>query len=59
MSASRQMAPLPNVGTEMVIICKNVPAEIRQEDHDAGMQSTLANLAKLLSGEGAPHHRAA
>ena len=48
MSASRQMAPLPNVGTEMVIICKNVPAEIRQEDHDAGMRSTLANLAKLL-----------
>ena len=35
-------------GTEVAIVCKNVPAEIRQEDHDAGMRSTLANLAKLL-----------
>jgi uncharacterized protein YndB with AHSA1/START domain len=35
-------------GTEVAIVCNNVPPEIRQEDHDAGMRSTLANLAKLL-----------
>jgi uncharacterized protein YndB with AHSA1/START domain len=35
-------------GTEVAIVCQNVPAEIRKEDHDAGMRSTLANLARLL-----------
>jgi len=32
-------------GTEVTIVCENVPEAIRQEDHDAGMKSTLENLA--------------
>lgn len=32
-------------GTEVTIICENVPEGIRQEDHDAGMNSSLENLA--------------
>jgi hypothetical protein len=32
-------------GTEVTIICENVPYAIRQEDHDEGMKSTLENLA--------------
>jgi uncharacterized protein YndB with AHSA1/START domain len=32
-------------GTDVTIICKNVPEGIRQDDHDAGMRSTLENLA--------------
>jgi uncharacterized protein YndB with AHSA1/START domain len=35
-------------GTEVAMVCNNVPPKIRQEDHDAGMRSTLANLAGLL-----------
>jgi len=32
-------------GTEVTIVCENVPEGIRQEDHDAGLRSTLENLA--------------
>jgi uncharacterized protein YndB with AHSA1/START domain len=32
-------------GTEVRIVCENVPEGIRQDDHDAGLRSTLANLA--------------
>lgn len=32
-------------GTEVTIRCDNVPEAIRPEDHDAGMASTLENLA--------------
>ncbi len=32
-------------GTRVEIICENVPAGIRAEDHQTGMASTLANLA--------------
>lgn len=32
-------------GTEVTIICENVPDGIRPEDHDKGMTSTLKNLA--------------
>ncbi|MBW7453345.1 SRPBCC family protein [Paenibacillus sepulcri] len=32
-------------GTEVTIVCENVPEGIRQEDHDAGMKSSLENLA--------------
>lgn len=35
-------------GTEVTIVCENVPEGIRQEDHEAGMSSTLANLAAFL-----------
>lgn len=32
-------------GTEVTIRCDNVPSGIGKEDHDAGLRSTLANLA--------------
>ncbi len=35
-------------GTEVTIICENVPEGISQDDHEAGMNSTLANLAAFL-----------
>ncbi|MFB4169666.1 SRPBCC family protein [Virgibacillus sp. JSM 102003] len=31
-------------GTKVTIICENVPEGIRQEDHEAGLKSTLENL---------------
>jgi uncharacterized protein YndB with AHSA1/START domain len=41
------LAPAP-AGTQVTITCENVPAGIRQEDHDAGLQSTLKNLALFV-----------
>lgn len=35
-------------GTKVTIVCENVPEGIRQDDHEAGMNSTLANLAAFL-----------
>lgn len=35
-------------GTKVTIVCKNVPVGIKQEDHEAGMSSTLANLAAFF-----------
>ena len=32
-------------GTEVTILCENVPEGISREDHDAGLKSTLENLA--------------
>ncbi|TWT25265.1 SRPBCC domain-containing protein [Planomicrobium sp. CPCC 101110] len=34
-------------GTKVTIICENVPEGIRKEDHDAGLNSTLENLASF------------
>jgi uncharacterized protein YndB with AHSA1/START domain len=39
-----RLAVVPG-GTEVTITCENVPEGIRKEDHDAGMLSTLGNLA--------------
>lgn len=36
--------PVPE-GTRVAIVCENVPEGIRKEDHDAGLSSSLANLA--------------
>lgn len=36
-------------GTEVSIICENVPEGARKEDHDAGLRSTLENLAKFAA----------
>ncbi|MFP2957306.1 SRPBCC family protein [Myxococcus sp. 1LA] len=33
-------------GTQVTVICENVPGGIRQEDHIQGLTSTLANLAE-------------
>jgi len=32
-------------GTRVTVVCENVPEGIRKEDHDAGLRSTLENLA--------------
>lgn len=40
-------------GTEVRILCEDVPAVIRPEDHDDGMRSTLANLAAFVTREAA------
>lgn len=34
-------------GTEVTVRCENVPEGIRPEDHQAGLTSTLENLAKF------------
>jgi len=41
------LLPVPD-GTKVTITCENVPEEIRQEDHAAGLQSTLKNLANFV-----------
>ncbi len=40
------LADVPE-GTAVTIICENVPEGIRKEDHDAGLNSTLKNLASF------------
>lgn len=35
-------------GTEVTVLCENVPEGIRPEDHDAGLTSTLENLAAFV-----------
>lgn len=41
------LSPAPD-GTRVTITCENVPEGIRQEDHDAGLRSTLENLATFV-----------
>jgi uncharacterized protein YndB with AHSA1/START domain len=41
------LTPVPG-GTEVAICCENVPEGVREEDHAAGMKSTLANLAAFV-----------
>ena len=35
-------------GTEVTILCENVPEGISKQDHDAGLKSTLENLAAFV-----------
>ena len=42
-------------GTEVVVTARDVPPGISQSDHEAGMQSSLANLAAFV--EAPPPHR--
>ena len=44
MVITTSLTPVPG-GTEVTITCTNVPPGIREEDHQAGLASTLANLA--------------
>jgi uncharacterized protein YndB with AHSA1/START domain len=37
-------------GTRVSVRCENVPEGIRPEDHEAGLKSTLENLAALTEG---------
>ena len=36
-------------GTEVTILCENVPEGIGQEDHEVGLESSLKNLAEYVS----------
>jgi len=47
MSMSWNLRVVPE-GTEVTIICENVPEGIRQDEHEEGLNSTLANLATYL-----------
>ncbi|WP_396129722.1 SRPBCC domain-containing protein [Exiguobacterium mexicanum] len=38
-------------GTRVTIVCENVPSGIRKQDHDAGLRSTLDNLAHYLTND--------
>lgn len=38
-------------GTKVTITCENVPAGVRKEDHDVGLNSTLAKLAAYTEGK--------
>jgi uncharacterized protein YndB with AHSA1/START domain len=48
MTMTWALAAVPE-GTNVTILCENVPEGIRQEDHDAGLRSTLENLAAFNS----------
>lgn len=37
-------------GTEVSVECKNVPEGINQAEHEEGLRSTLANLARFAEG---------
>jgi uncharacterized protein YndB with AHSA1/START domain len=45
-------------GTNVTIRCENVPAGIRHEDHEAGLRSTLDNLAAFAEGRAGARARA-
>jgi uncharacterized protein YndB with AHSA1/START domain len=44
MTVTTSLAPVPG-GTRVTIVCENVPPGVRPSDHQAGMASTLQNLA--------------
>lgn len=48
MVITTSLTPVPG-GTEVTITCSNVPPGIREEDHQAGLASTLANLANYTA----------
>lgn len=47
MKITTSLTPVPG-GTEVAIACENVPGGISPKDHQAGMNSTLANLAAYI-----------
>lgn len=46
MTISWILAAVPD-GTAVTVRCENVPAGVAKEDHDAGLRSSLSNLAAL------------
>lgn len=44
MTITTTLAPVSG-GTRVTVLCENVPPGIKHSDHEAGMTSTLANLA--------------
>ncbi len=47
MKMTWRLAVVPD-GTEVSIVCEDVPEGIRKEDHDVGLRSTLKNLAAFV-----------
>ncbi|TDF89176.1 SRPBCC family protein [Paenibacillus piri] len=47
MTMTWSLAAAPE-GTEVTIVCENVPEGIQQDDHDAGLRSSLENLARYF-----------
>jgi uncharacterized protein YndB with AHSA1/START domain len=48
MEMTWDLQPDSHSATRVTITCRNVPPGIRPEDHDAGLRSTLENLAAFL-----------
>ncbi|GAB6928089.1 SRPBCC family protein [Paenibacillus sp. JCM 10914] len=46
MTMTWTLTSLPE-GTDVTVVCENVPEGIRQEDHEEGLNSTLENLASF------------
>ena len=49
MIVSWMLAPEGN-GTDVTVLCENIPPGIRPEDNEAGSRSTLEKLASFLEG---------
>lgn len=49
MTITTTLTPIPE-GTEVQIVCENVPSGISAADHEAGLTSTLQNLAAYTEG---------
>jgi uncharacterized protein YndB with AHSA1/START domain len=49
MTITTTLTPIPR-GTEVQIVCENVPSGISAADHEAGLTSTLQNLATYTEG---------
>jgi uncharacterized protein YndB with AHSA1/START domain len=47
MTMTWSLTPVP-AGTEVAVSCENVPDGISKEDHAAGLESSLANLAAFV-----------
>ncbi|MBB6670369.1 SRPBCC family protein [Cohnella nanjingensis] len=47
MTMTWALAAVPG-GTQVTIVCQNVPEGIRKEDHDEGLRSSLENLAAFV-----------
>ena len=48
-SVKTTVPPYITVGTRVIILAEDVPEGIRKEDHDAGLRSSLENLARYLA----------
>jgi uncharacterized protein YndB with AHSA1/START domain len=53
MTLNWSFEPTPS-GTKVTVSAENVPEGITEADHDAGLRSSLENLAKYLSGSEPP-----
>lgn len=49
MTITWSFEPSPTAGTQITVTAENVPPGISQADHDAGLRSSLENLAQFLT----------